>query len=103
MGAVPVFRKVTLCGGVVLPVTVASKLIAAGANAAAAAGVSAGTVHGADGPPTTPEPFSKMVDSVKASGMRPSHSMRDSAPMKNTRVVVVPSTARTISGALRHV
>ena len=44
----------------------------AGVNDAAATGDSAGAVHGADGPPITPGPFSKIVASVRASGKRPS-------------------------------
>src|SRR5690349_5013084 len=79
------------------------KLMLAGVNDAAATGVSAGAVQGADGPPTTPGPFSKIVASVSASGARPSQCIRDSAPMNTVPSLAVPPTARTTSLALRPV
>src|SRR5262245_55296520 len=103
MGAPPPLLKVTVLAALVLGGVAdwAPKSRLAGMNVAAATGVSAGAVQGADGPPTTPEPFSKMVDSVSATGSRPSHSARDSAPTKAVPVVLVPPTARATSLALR--
>src|SRR3954471_14232129 len=103
MAAPPLLVNVTLVAPLVVPVGTAPKLTVAGGNVAAATGVSAGAVNGADGPPTTPEPFSKMVCSVSASGARPSQIPRDSAPMNTTPVVVVPPTARTMSVEVRPV
>src|SRR6476620_3577701 len=51
----------------------------------------------AAGPPTTPGPFSKNVSSVRASGSRPSHTARDSAPTKDVPVGDTPPTARARS------
>ena len=80
-----------------------AKLTVAGVNDAPATGVSAGAAHGADGPPTTPGPFSKMVDSVSASGTRPSQRARDSAAGMTVPVGLVPPTAFSTSAAVRPV
>src|ERR1700745_3683167 len=53
------------------------------------------------GPPTTPAPFSWNVSSFSASGSRPSHRPRDSAPTNADRVPVdVPPTARARSSSV---
>src|SRR5262247_585704 len=106
MGAPPPLLKVTVLAALVWGTGVnwvLSKLMLVGVKVAAATGVSARVVQGAVGPPTTPVPFSKMVSSVSAAGLRPSHTARDSAPTNVVPVVLVPPTARATSSALRLV
>src|SRR5215212_5449015 len=50
-----------------------------------------GAVHGAEGPAKTSLPSSKIVDSLAAPGLRPSHRMRDSEPLTRATSVVLLS------------
>src|SRR5215831_830754 len=101
----PSLLKVTILGALVLGGVAdwlpKSRLV--GVKVAAATNVSAEVVQKATGPPTTPVPFSKMVSSVSARGLRPSHTARDSEPTNVVPVVLVPPTARATSSALRLV
>src|SRR5262249_19256752 len=105
MFAPPPLLKVTVLGALLLGGVAdwlpKSRLV--GVDGAAATGFAGGLLQGAAGPPTTPVPFPKMVSSVSATGSRPSHTARDSAPTKVVPVGLVPPTARATSSALRLV
>src|SRR3954452_17023087 len=106
-GEAPPLLNVTVCAALVAAGEgrnlVLFSVRLAGVNEAAATGLSAGAVQGADGPPTTPGPFSKIVASVRASGKRPSQWARDSEPGNTVPVGLVPPTARSTSLAVRPV